>query len=87
MLPKYNTAPVPEEKIQKIQEMLNDPIVGEAWKQFVNLGGELHGTMTMNQINAREIAWNEYVRLRDDYLKLPPLSIPAMQGTHLRYRN
>jgi hypothetical protein len=87
MLPKFNTQPVPEERIAKIQEMLNDPIVGEAWHQFVNLGQPHNHMLSISQIKLRDKAWAEYARLRDEYLKLPPLSIPIMQGTQARYRN
>jgi hypothetical protein len=84
---RFNTAPVPEEKILLIKTMLEDPIVGEAWMQFVNLGQPHNHILSMSQIKLRDKAWAEYARLRDEYLKLPPLSIPIMQGTQARYRN
>lgn len=82
---RFNTAPVPEERIEMITKLLNDPLVGEAWLAYTTLGQMASPTVSF--INARDKAWREYARLRDEYLKLPPLVIPIMQGTQNRYRN
>lgn len=84
---RYNTQTVPQDRIDMINEMLNDPIVGEAWSQFVKLGQPHNQGLSMGQIKARDKAWIEYCVVRDQYLKLPPLSVPYVQGTQNRYRN
>ena len=78
---------VPEKRIQIINTMLADPIVSEAWSVFIRLGQPNNAQLSMNQIKARDKAWGEYCKVRDEYLKLPPLSVPYMQGTQNRYRN
>lgn len=87
MIYRFNTAPVPPERIEQIQTMLNDPIVGEAWNIFIKLGQPHNEILSMNQIKARDKAWAAYCVVRDQYLKLPPLSVPYVQGTQNRYRN
>lgn len=86
MIYRFNTQPVPPEKIDQINAMLKDPIVGEAWSYFVALGQPHNQTLSMNQIKARDKAWIQYCIVRDQYLKLPPLSVPYVQGTQNRYR-
>jgi hypothetical protein len=87
MIYRFNTQPVPQDKIDTINNMLQDPIVGEAWDIFVSLGQPHNQMLSMNQIRAREKAWQEYCVVRDKYLNLPPLSVPYVQGTQNRYRN
>lgn len=85
MRPRYNTAPVPREKIQLIQDMLNDPTVGELWQIYIQMGQPQNGASSA-LLKAREKAWNHYCIARDKFLGLPPLVVPSMQGTINRYR-
>lgn len=79
---KLNYDLVHPEKVKLIESMLADPIVNELWLKFVNLG--LPNPSNTALIKAREIAWNEYCYFRDQYLGLPPLVVPHIQGTNRR---
>jgi hypothetical protein len=84
-MPRYNNSPVQPEKIQLIYDLLNDPIVKDAWRRFVMLGQPQHGS-NGTIYKEREKAFTEYATARDKFLGLPPLIVPSVQGTHNRYR-
>lgn len=71
---RYNDAPVSPEKIQLITDMLNDPIVGEAWNQYQSLTAATSGA-SVSLIKARFKAWHNYVLLRDQFLGLPTTNL------------
>ena len=82
---KLTNAPVTPEKIEIIQNMLNDPIVGELWREFVMLGQPQVET-AKSLLKKRENAFALYAAARDAFLGLPPLTIQPVQGTHQRFR-
>ena len=84
-MPRYNDAPVSPEKIQMINDLLNDPIVGQLWKEYV-LTGQPAVDSHRALIKTREEAFQRYAIARDKYLGLPPLKIQGVQGTHAKYR-
>jgi hypothetical protein len=71
---RFNDAPVTPEKIQLIHDLLSDPIVGEAWKQYTSLTQAQVGSSN-TLIKARFKAWHNYVLLRDQFLGLPTTNV------------
>jgi len=55
------------EKIQLVNDMLNDKVVGGYWNEFVRLGS--HG----GTFKQREDVFQQYADARDKYLGLKPL--------------
>lgn len=84
-MPRYNDAPVSPEKIKLINEMLNDPVVGQLWKEYTMLG-QPEQQSANSLIKKRVDTFHAYAVARDAYLGLPPLTIKPIQGTHQRYR-
>ena len=67
---RYNTAPVPPDKINLIHELMNDPHVKEAWEQYIKLN-DIASNSSRTHVKARMEAWHNYVLLRDQFLGLP----------------
>lgn len=70
---RYNTAPVPPEKIQLIKDCLNDPEVNAAWLELVNMQQVVYGS-ERSLIKTRFQAWHRYVVARDKFLGLPTIN-------------
>jgi len=79
-MPRFNDAPVPMAKVQLIQDMLLNSIVGQLWDYYVNLGHPV----TIPEFRERNIAWHNYIAARDAHLGLPPLKI---EGVVTNYRS
>lgn len=56
---------VDQQKINLVESILTDPIVGPLWEKYLSLQHK--------SLMQREIAWNEYCVARDKFLGLPPL--------------
>lgn len=76
---RYNNAPVPPDKIQLIQDLLNDPHVKEAWLQYTRLN-EIASNSAKSHVKARMEAWHNYVLLRDQFLGLPTQNKYFLEG-------
>ncbi len=79
MIHRFNTAPVPLEKIELIQNLLNDPNVKQAWLNYTKLS-DIGTNSSKTAIRARMEAWHNYVVLRDQFLGLPTHNTYFLQG-------
>ena len=78
---------VSEQKIEMIHKMLADPIVGEAWAIFIAKGRTKHAGIGADAIKERMIAWDNYTKVRDVYLGLPPLVVQYAYTPQTRFQN
>jgi hypothetical protein len=62
-------APVHENKINLIKSLLSDPVVSEAYYQWVSIEA------IEKNFKKRQSAFVNYYTLRDQFLGLPPLSV------------
>lgn len=67
---RFNTTPVPPEKIKLIHDLMNDPQVKATYKIWTMMqSANNQGDRSL--IKARFKAWHEYVLARDAFLGLP----------------
>lgn len=73
MHPRYNTAPVPPDKVKLIQDLMSDPFVAIAWHNYTTIPVLDYSTTKSIRL-AKEVAWAQYCKERDRFLGLPPRS-------------
>lgn len=76
MSKKFNDAPVPELKIQMIENLLKSQPVNDLWCEFIRLGN--HGG-TPKQ---REEMFQRYAKARDEFLGLKPVVLQGIVSEH-----